>query len=101
MTARPGFYLLAEGETRYPWRMIGTSPLRKEDRRLLVGAGRFIDDLRRPGLLHLGVVRSREAHARLVSVGKGAALAAPGVVAVWTGVDLADIAPAIPAAYGG
>ena len=81
--------------------MIGTSPLRKEDRRLLVGAGRFVDDLTRPGLLHLGVVRSREAHARVVGVATGAALAAPGVVAVWMGADLTGVAPAIPAAYGG
>jgi aerobic carbon-monoxide dehydrogenase large subunit len=81
--------------------VIGTSPLRKEDRRLLVGAGRFIDDLARPGLLHLGVVRSREAHARIAGVTRDAALAAPGVVAVWTGADLTDVAPAIPAVYGG
>jgi CO/xanthine dehydrogenase Mo-binding subunit len=66
-----------------------------------VGAGRFVDDLTRPGLLHLGVVRSREAHARIASVSQDAALAVPGVVAVWTGADLTDIAPAIPAAYGG
>jgi carbon-monoxide dehydrogenase large subunit len=81
--------------------MIGTSPLRKEDRRLLIGAGRFIDDLGRPGLLHLGVVRSREAHARVVAVATDRARAAPGVVAVWTGADLTGVAPAIPAAYGG
>ncbi len=81
--------------------MIGTSPLRKEDRRLLVGAGRFVDDLTRPGLLHLGVVRSREAHARVAGIATEAALAVPGVVAVWTGADLTDVAPAIPAAYGG
>src|SRR5215468_4517029 len=97
----PGFYLHHGRETRYAWPMIGTSPLRKEDRRLLVGAGRFVDDLTRPGLLHLGVVRSREAHARVVGVATRAALAAPGVVAVWTGADLAGVAPAIPAAYGG
>lgn len=81
--------------------MIGTSPRRKEDPTLLVGAGRFVDDLTRPDLVHLAVVRSREAHAHLVGIATDAARAAPGVVAVWTGGDLDEIAPAIPAAYGG
>jgi carbon-monoxide dehydrogenase large subunit len=81
--------------------VIGTSPLRKEDRRLVMGAGRFVDDLSRPGLLHLGIVRSREAHARIVAVRREAALASPGVVAVWTGADVSDLSPTIPAAYGG
>lgn len=81
--------------------MIGTSPRRKEDRRLLLGGGRFVDDLTRPGLVHLAVVRSREPHARLVRIAKDAARAVPGVVAVWTGADLDGVAPAIPAAYGG
>ena len=44
--------------------MIGASPRRTEDRRLLTGAGRYLDDLARAGLLHLGVVRSVHAHAR-------------------------------------
>ncbi|MGH7333571.1 MAG: xanthine dehydrogenase family protein molybdopterin-binding subunit, partial [Candidatus Rokuibacteriota bacterium] len=81
--------------------MIGTSPRRKEDRRLLVGAGRFVDDLTRPDLVHLAVVRSREPHAWLVRIATDAARAAPGVVAVWTGADLDGVSPAIPAAYGG
>jgi carbon-monoxide dehydrogenase large subunit len=72
--------------------MIGASPLRKEDRRLLVGGGRYLDDLQREGLLHLGVVRSVEPHARVVTIGKAAALALPGVVAVWGASDLPEIA---------
>ncbi|MBI4593411.1 MAG: hypothetical protein HY728_04290, partial [Candidatus Rokubacteria bacterium] len=48
--------------------MIGASPRRKEDRRLLIGAGSFLDDLRREGMLHLGVVRSTEAHARVLAI---------------------------------
>jgi carbon-monoxide dehydrogenase large subunit len=48
--------------------MIGQSPARKEDRALLTGRGRFIDDLSRPGMLYMGVVRSPHAHARVVSV---------------------------------
>jgi carbon-monoxide dehydrogenase large subunit len=81
--------------------VIGSSPRRKEDRRLLVGAGRFLDDLRREGLLHLGVVRSPQAHARIVEVVTTAARAIPGVSAVWTAADLSELARGMPVAYGG
>jgi carbon-monoxide dehydrogenase large subunit len=72
--------------------LIGASPLRKEDRRLLVGDGRYLDDLRREGAVHLGVVRSTEAHARIVKVATGDALAMPGVLAVWAAADLPEVA---------
>ena len=70
---------------------IGTSPRRKEDRRLLLGAGRYLDDLTRPGAAHLGVVRSLHAHARLRSVDLGAARSAPGVLAAWAAADLPEV----------
>jgi carbon-monoxide dehydrogenase large subunit len=72
--------------------MIGASPLRKEDRRLLTGAGRYLDDITREGLLHLGVVRSIQPHARVVKVHARDALTVPGVVAVWSAADLPEIA---------
>jgi CO/xanthine dehydrogenase Mo-binding subunit len=81
--------------------MIGTSPRRKEDQRLLSGGGRFLDDLTREGLLHLGIVRSVEAHARVVRVDVARARAVPGVVAAWSAADLDDVAPHMPTAYGG
>jgi CO/xanthine dehydrogenase Mo-binding subunit len=81
--------------------VIGASPRRKEDRRLLVGAGRYLDDVTREGLLHLGVVRSAHAHARVLGVDVKAALALPGVVAAWTAADLPEVAPTIPPSYGG
>ncbi|MGH7354749.1 MAG: xanthine dehydrogenase family protein molybdopterin-binding subunit, partial [Candidatus Rokuibacteriota bacterium] len=81
--------------------MIGTSPRRKEDQRLLVGAGRYLDDLTRGGTLHLGVVRATHAHARVLTVDFKDALALPGVVAAWTAADLPEAAGAIPVAYGG
>jgi len=56
--------------------VIGASPRRKEDLRLLTGAGRFLDDLKRPGMVHLGVVRSVHAHARIARVDARAARAA-------------------------
>jgi aerobic carbon-monoxide dehydrogenase large subunit len=58
--------------------MIGASPRRTEDRRLLLGAGRFLDDLQRDGMLHLGVVRSVLPHARIIGIGASQALARPG-----------------------
>jgi carbon-monoxide dehydrogenase large subunit len=68
---------------------IGAAVLRKEDRRFLTGAGTYTDDLTRPGQVHMHVVRSPVAHARLRGVRADAARAARGVVAVLTGADLA------------
>src|SRR5947209_8269292 len=81
--------------------MIGASPLRKEDQRLLRGGGRFVDDLTRDGVLHLGVVRSAESSARLIKVVTAGARALPGVVLAWSAADLGEIAPNMPTAYGG
>src|SRR5437763_701443 len=81
--------------------MIGASPLRKEDRRLLTGAGRYLDDLRREGMLHLGVLRSVEAHARIVKIEASRARALAGVVAVWSAADLPEITKPIGTASTG
>lgn len=81
--------------------LIGASPKRKEDRRLITGAGRYVDDLSRPGLLHMAVVRSRHAHARIIKIGVAAAKTLPGVTAAWTASDLPVIKRSMPAAYGG
>ena len=66
---------------------IGQPVRRKEDFRLLTGKGGFADDLVMPSSAHAVMVRSPHAHARIVSVDRGAALAAPGVLAVLTGAD--------------
>jgi carbon-monoxide dehydrogenase large subunit len=71
-----------------------------EDRPLLIGAGRFLDDLRRPRMVHLGVVRSVHARARLVKIDPAAALALPGVVAAFHAGDLPEVAASIPTPYG-
>ena len=81
--------------------MIGSSPLRKEDQRLLTGGGRFVDDLTRAGALHLGVVRSAQSYARLTKVATAGARAMPGVALVWSAADLVDVAAVMPTAYGG
>src|SRR5271169_4319756 len=76
---------------------IGQPVRRKEDFRLLTGKGSFADDLVVPSSAHAVLVRSPHAHARIVSVKKGAALSAPGVLAVLTGADyVADGLAPIP-----
>jgi aerobic carbon-monoxide dehydrogenase large subunit len=69
-------------------RYIGASIKRSEDPRILTGAGRYVDDVKLPGMLHAAFVRSPMAHARVLSVDVSAARALPGVVAVLTGADL-------------
>jgi aerobic carbon-monoxide dehydrogenase large subunit len=80
---------------------VGASPRRKEDAPLLLGRGRYLDDLRRPDAAHLGVVRSLHAHARLRGVATDDARAMPGVLAVYTAADLPEVAGGIPAPFGG
>ncbi|HUV18491.1 MAG TPA: aerobic carbon-monoxide dehydrogenase large subunit [Ilumatobacteraceae bacterium] len=64
--------------------------LRKEDPRFVRGMGQYCDDVQLPGMLHLAILRSPLAHARIVSIDKTAAEAHPKVVAVITGADLAE-----------
>ncbi len=73
-----------------PFRHIGSDAPRREDRRLLTGRGCYIDDLAVPGALHACFVRSPHAHARIVSIDTAAACELDGVVAVFTGKDLAQ-----------
>ncbi len=68
---------------------IGQPIKRFEDQRLLRGEGRFHNDVNLPGQAHAVIVRSTHAHAQIRSIDTTAALAAPGVVAVFTGADLA------------
>src|SRR5712675_1220715 len=66
------------------------APLRRlEDRRFLLGRGRFVADIELPGALHCAFVRSPHAHARIRAIDTAAATASPGVVAVFTGADMA------------
>ena len=69
-------------------RYTGASIKRSEDPRILTGAGRYVDDIKLPGMLHAAFVRSPMAHAQVLSVDVSAARALPGVVAVLTGADL-------------
>ena len=68
---------------------IGQGIKRFEDPRLLRGEGRFLGDVTLPGQTYMVVVRSPHAHARIRVIDTAAATAAPGVLAVFTGADVA------------
>ena len=67
----------------------GREVRRIEDAELLVGAGRFVDDVSLPSQAYMRFLRSPHAHARIVSIDAEAAKAMPGVITVLTGADLA------------
>jgi carbon-monoxide dehydrogenase large subunit len=73
--------------------LIGRPLLRQEDPRLLTGRGAYVTDLDLPSLLHLAVLRSPHAHARVIAIDAEAARATPGVVAVVSAGDLTGVAP--------
>src|SRR5579872_3556962 len=77
--------------------MIGAKIHRREDPRLITGHGRYVDDMTRPGMLHMTLVRSPLPHAKIRSIDPSAAKKAPGVVAVYTFADFKDhIAGGLP-----
>src|SRR5918994_1287519 len=71
-------------------RAIGAPVKRKEDLKLLTGQARYIDDIQVPGMLWMAVVRSPYAHARINAVDVSAASEARGVIAAFSGEDLAE-----------
>src|SRR3954453_20511613 len=74
-------------------KIIGASLPRLEDGPLVTGRGLFAADVSFPFQLHMRVVRSPLAHGRIIAINASKARAMPGVVAVWTGEDLADLSP--------
>ena len=71
-----------------PALLVGQPIKRVEDQRFLTGKGSFLSDIKIAGMLHAVFVRSPHAHAKIVKIETGEALALPGVVAVLTGADL-------------
>jgi carbon-monoxide dehydrogenase large subunit len=69
---------------------IGQSLRRREDERFLTGRGQYTDDVVLPGQTYGYFLRSPHAHARIASIDTTAARAMPGVVAIFTGRDVAD-----------
>jgi len=78
---------MPEGSGRVAAGGLGSAQPRLEDRRLLTGKGRYLDDLEIPRCLHAVFVRSPFGHARIRGIDKAEALASPGVLAVLTGED--------------
>jgi carbon-monoxide dehydrogenase large subunit len=70
---------------------VGASVKRREDPRLITGSSVYVDDLKLPGMVHVSIVRSPHAHAKINGIDTSAALAMPGVVAVLTSNDLESV----------
>jgi aerobic carbon-monoxide dehydrogenase large subunit len=80
---------------------IGMPLRRREDRRFLTGRGRYVHDLERPRQLRAVFLRSPHAHAEIVAIDQRAAVASPGVAAVFTAEEVAaDRLGGVPCAWG-
>lgn len=89
--------MTATAETKHS--EVGTARLRKEDAHLITGRSRFTDNMVLPGMLHLAMVRSPFAHAKITAIDVSAAQASPGVHAVLTGADVAEEQGSLPNAW--
>jgi len=79
-------------------KVIGQSIKRKEDPRLITGEAKYLDDIQLPGLVHLAILRSPYAHAKIKNIDTAKAKAVPGVIGVFTGKDFMDVNP-MPCAW--
>src|SRR4051794_13218351 len=82
-----------------PAKEVGQPRKRKEDTRLITGRTTWTDNMVLPGMLHLAIVRSPVAHARITNVDVSAAQQSQGVVAVYTGRDFAEEQGSLPCAW--
>ncbi|HEY0776162.1 MAG TPA: xanthine dehydrogenase family protein molybdopterin-binding subunit, partial [Nocardioidaceae bacterium] len=73
-----------------PTREVGSARKRKEDQRLITGRTRWTDNITLPGMLHIAMVRSPYAHARITNIDTSAAKTAPNVISVFTGAEVAE-----------
>ncbi len=80
-------------------REVGSARPRKEDARLITGRTTWTENITLPGMLHLAILRSPLAHARITGVDTSAALREPGVVAAYSGRDVADVQGSLPCAW--
>ena len=78
---------------------IGKARVRKEDEHLITGRTRWTDNIVLPGMQHLAILRSPVAHGRITGIDTSAARSMPGVVAVFTGADLAAEQGSLPCAW--
>jgi carbon-monoxide dehydrogenase large subunit len=84
-----------EGAERY----FGRGVKRREDPKLITGRGRYTDDVHLTGALHVAILRSPYAHARITSIDTTAAHALPGVVAVYTGAEIKESFAGLPCGW--
>jgi carbon-monoxide dehydrogenase large subunit len=77
-------------------RLVGARVKRREDPGLMRGLGVYVDDVKSPGMLHVAILRSPHAHARIKSIDANAARQLAGVVTVFTGSELKDEIGTIP-----
>jgi carbon-monoxide dehydrogenase large subunit len=77
---------------------VGQRVKRTEDPRLIKGLAHYVDDIRLPDTLHVAFVRSIYAHARINGIDTSEALKAPGIVAIYTGQDIAGKIGPVPCA---
>jgi carbon-monoxide dehydrogenase large subunit len=80
---------------------VGARVRRKEDPRLITGSSTYVGDIKLPGLLHCAILRSPYAHARINGIDASAALALPGVIAVYTGEQMKKMAGPMAGGGGG
>ena len=78
--------------------MIGQRIKRKEDPRFITGTGKYTDDIKLVGMLHMALLRSDRAHANIKKLDVSKAQKMPGVVAVYTGKDIEGKIPPLPCA---
>src|SRR5438874_13538303 len=89
MAGHPMFSAASGAEALMKQFGIGQPVRRVEDRRFLTGHGHYLDDINRPHQAHTAMLRSPHAHARIAAIDTAAAAAMPGVLAIFTGTDLA------------
>ncbi len=89
--------MTATAET--PVAQIGQARLRKEDAKLITGQTNWTDNIRLPGMLHMAFLRSPFAHAKITRIDVSGALSQPGVIAAFSGADVADEQGSMPCAW--
>ncbi|WP_375486494.1 xanthine dehydrogenase family protein molybdopterin-binding subunit [uncultured Jatrophihabitans sp.] len=78
---------------------IGNARARREDQHLITGRTTWVDNMTLPGMVHLAILRSPMAHATITSIDPTEARSRPGVLAVFTGQDFADVQGNLPCAW--